>query len=110
MEKILSEQPLAVLSDVATEAHALIQKDFKNLNPVVGVSRSMRASGIPADAMTIDCLQSGKRIILILHDDNPEQVLYQFSYKAKDPDDEFKTILLSELSVCLLYTSPSPRD
>ncbi|MFT6266240.1 MAG: hypothetical protein ACJAWS_002402 [Oleiphilaceae bacterium] len=100
---ILNEQALAVLSDIATEAHVQIQRNFKEINPVIGVSRSMRAQGIPADAMTIDCLKTGKRIILILHDDNPEVVLYQFSFKAKDPSDEFLKIQLNELTVQKLY-------
>ena len=99
----MNEQPLAVLSDIATETHARIQKDFKDINPVVGVSRNMRSQGIPADAMTIDCLKTGKRIILILHDDNPEAVLYQFSFKAEDPADEFLSIQLSDLTVQQLY-------
>jgi len=100
---ILNEQPLVLLSDIATETHALIQKDFKDINPVVGVSRNMRAKGIPADAMTIDCLKTDKRIILILHDDNPSAVLYQFSFKYQDPGDEFLTIQLVELTVQKLY-------
>lgn len=99
----MNDQPLAVLSDIATETHALIQKDFKDLNPVVGVSRGMRKQGIPADAMTIDCLKTGKRIILILHDDNPEDVLYQFCFKAEDPQDEFLNIKLKQLTVKILY-------
>jgi len=100
---ILNEQPLVLLSDIATETHALIQKDFKDINPVVGVSRNMRAKVIPADAMTIDCLKTDKRIILILHDDNPSAVLYQFSFKYQDPGDEFLTIQLVELTVQKLY-------
>ena len=99
----MSDQPLAILSDVATEAHTLIQKNHLQLNPVVGVSRNMRSNGIPADAMTIDCLKSGKRIILILHDQNPETVLYQFSFKNEDPSDEFMTIKLVDLSVKKMY-------
>jgi hypothetical protein len=92
-----------VLSDIATETHVLIQRDFKEINPVIGVNRGMRAQGIPADAMTIDCLKTGKRIILILHDDNPGVVLYQFSFKADDPSDEFLNIQLKELTVQKLY-------
>lgn len=100
---ILNDQPLAIVSDIATETHALIQRNFKDINPVVGVSRNMRSKGVPADAMTIDCLKTGKRIILILHDDNPGVVLYQFSYKAEDPSDEFLNIQLNELTVLKLY-------
>ncbi len=100
---LLTDNPLMTLSDVATEAHARIQKDFKNIDPIVGVSRNMRSAGIPADTMTIDCLRTGKRIILILHDQQPDIVSYQFSYRDKDPDHSFEQIQLSELSAQKLY-------
>lgn len=99
----MTDQPLALLSDVATDTHTLIQKNYTDINPVIGVSRNMRSQGIPADAMTIDCLKTGKRIILILHDDNPAVVLYQFSFKEEDPSDEFLSIQLSDLTVEQLY-------
>ena len=99
----MTDTPLAILSDVATEAHTRIQQDFKNIDPVVGVSQKMRADGIPVDVMTIDCLKTGKRIILILHDQQPDIVRYQFSFKAKDPEDEFKPMPLDELRADKLY-------
>jgi hypothetical protein len=99
----LSEKPLEKLSDMATEAHTRIQKDFENINPVIGLSQRMRAVGIPADAMTIDCLKTGKRIIIVLHDQQPEILQYQFSFKAQDPTDEFETLDLSMLSTELMY-------
>lgn len=94
---------LATLSDVATAAHTKIQQTCDNINPVVGINRGMRAQGIPADAMTIDCLVTGKRIILILHDQQADIVRYQFSFKDQDPRDEFKVIQLSELTSSTLY-------
>lgn len=94
---------LKMLADIATETHARIQKDFPTINPVVGVSRGMRASGIPADAMTIDCLKTNKRIILILHDDQPELVRYQFAFRDKDPAEEFNEIALTTITTQLLY-------
>ena len=80
-----------------------IQADFEEINPVVGVSQNMRLNGIPADAMTIDCLKSGKRIILILHDENPDIIRYQFSYRDKDPESKFEVIQLNELTAQKLY-------
>lgn len=96
-------EPLLTLSEVATEAHARIQRDFQDINPVVGVSRNMRNNGIPADAMTIDCLKTGRRIILILHDEQPDIIRFQFSLKDKDPDDHFEIIQMGELTVDKLY-------
>tara|TARA_R110001592_G_scaffold175466_5_gene414725 strand:+ start:49240 stop:49572 length:333 start_codon:yes stop_codon:yes gene_type:complete len=94
---------LATLSDVVTAAHTRIQQACENINPVVGVNRGMRAQGIPADAMTIDCLVTGKRILLILHDLQTDTVRYQFTLKDQDPADVFETIQLSELTSSVLY-------
>jgi len=99
----MGDKQLSVISDMATEAHARIQKDFTEINPVVGVSRSMRKTGIPADAMTIDCLKSGKRIILVLHDQQPDIIHYQFSFKDKDPDEKFEAVSIEELTTEKLY-------
>jgi hypothetical protein len=99
----LTDKLLFTLSDIATDAHTRIQQDFKDIDPIVGVNRSMRKSGIPADAMTIDCLKTKKRIILILHDQQPDIIRYQFSFKNKDPDDKFEEIPFVELTVDKLY-------
>lgn len=94
---------LSSLSDIATAAHTRIQQDFEHIDPVVGVNQSMRLKGVPADLMTIDCLKSGKRIILILHDQQPGMISYQFSYKDKDHSEVFESMLLSELTSNTLY-------
>lgn len=94
---------LATLCDRASEAHTRIQQDFNNIDPVVGVSQNMRASGIPADVITIDCLRSGKRIILVLHDQQPDVISYQFSFKDKDPGDSFEEQAFDQLTASALY-------
>jgi len=99
----LSNKNLKLLCDIATDAHTRIQQDFKDINPVVGVSQKMRDIGVPADAMTIDCLKTGKRIILVLHDQQPDIVNYQFCFKDKDPDDEFDQLPFSKLTTQKLY-------
>ena len=99
----MSEENLEKLSGLVTEAHTRIQMDFEHINPIVGVSRGMRSVGIPADTMTIDCLRTGKRIIIILHDQQPEILQYQFSYKAQDPAEEFMTLTFKALSNQILY-------
>ena len=86
-----------------TESHARIQHDFEDINPIVGVIQQMRDSGVPADAMTIDCSKSDKRIILVLHDHQPDIVSYQFSFKDRDPDDKFEQISFNDLTADRLY-------
>lgn len=92
------KDPLETLSDYVTEAHARIQKDFNDINPVVGVSRKLRALGINADTMTIDCLKTGKRIIVILQDELPDVVRYQFSFIKQDPSDDFEVLKMEALT------------
>lgn len=99
----MSKTVLAIMSEFVTEAHTRIQQDFSELDPVVGVSRKMREAGIPADAMTIDCLRSGKRIIVILHDQQPDIIRYQFSFRDKDPADEFEVMDFKALNAQTLY-------
>ena len=99
----MTHKHLEALCELTTASHARIQQDFKTINPVVSVSQKMRASGIPADAMTIDCLKSGKRIIIVLHDQQPEILSYQFAFKDKEPAEEFEQIPFAELSEATLY-------
>ena len=94
---------LLQLCDIATEAHTRIQQTFKDINPIVGVSHNMRENGIPADAMMIDCLKSRKRIILILHDEQPDIIRYQFSFIDNDPDKKFETIQFNELNPTQMF-------
>jgi len=99
----MTEERLKTLCDIATEAHTRIQTDFEDINPVVGVNQKMRDSGMPVDVMTIDCLKTGKRIILILHDQQPDVLNYQFCFKDKDPDDHFEQIAFNELTTQEVY-------
>lgn len=94
---------LELLYAIATESHARIQKDFADINPMVGVNQNMREMGVPADVMTVDCLKSGKRIILILHDHHSDIIRYQFAFKDKDPDGKFEEIPFTELTADKLY-------
>ena len=63
----------------------------------------MREAGIPVDAMTIDCLRSNKRIIILLNDLEPEIMRYQFSFKDQDPNEHFETISTQEINATTLY-------
>lgn len=99
----MSNAPIFTLADLVSEAHARIQQDFATLDPVVGISRGMRNNGIPADAMTIDCLKTGKRIIVIAHDDDPDRIRYQFSFADKDPATEFSFLNMADVSAQTFY-------
>lgn len=99
----MTSEPLKLLSDLITDAHARIQQAHADINPVVGLRRGMREKGIPADAMTIDCLRTGKRIVLILHDQQPGVLIYQFTLQDKDTDAPYQQVALEGLGVEQLF-------
>lgn len=99
----MTSEPLKLLSDLITDAHARIQQSHADINPVVGLRRGMREKGIPADAMTIDCLRTGRRIVLILHDQQPGVLIYQFTLKDADTDAPYQQVALESLGVELLF-------
>lgn len=88
----MSHKNIKKLCDIATEAHTRFQQEVADIDPIVGVNQGMRKSGVPADVMTIDCLKSGKRIILILHDEHPDSINYQFAFRDKDPESNFTSM------------------
>ncbi len=98
-----SKKRLEELSDKLTMAHHRIQQNFQNLNPVIGVRQSLRDSGFPADLITIDCLSSRKRIILLLHDQQTETVGLQYSSIESEANNDFTRIENALISEDQLY-------
>lgn len=94
----MSDDPLKRLSDLASEAHARVQQAYDQINPVIEVRRGMRETGFPADVMTIDCLRSRRRILLILHDAEPGMLLYQFVPLEQEMALEFQRRPLADVS------------
>ena len=94
---------LLSLSDIASQAHEKIQQDFKDLNPVIGVMQGMRKMGIPADVLRIDCLASNKRILVVLHDELPGFVRYQFTFSNQDPGDDYQQLASKEVTCETVY-------
>jgi len=95
--------PITRICEAIETAHARIQSDFADINPVVAVNKQMRAHGIATDIMTIDCLKTGKRILLVFHDSDPDQAHYQFCRRDADPGDLFESIALQSLTDQQLY-------
>ena len=92
----MPSKPLEQLCDIAEEVHKAIQRDFDDIDPLIGVSQNMRTNGIPADVMTVDCLRTRKRIIIILHDQQPDIIRYQFTLMDEDPSGGFEELLFAE--------------
>jgi hypothetical protein len=99
----MTEKAIVGIYELITQAHANIQKNYSDIDPVVSVNTQMRKKGVPADVMTIDCLKTGKRILLIFHDEQADVVSYQFCFKDKDPHDEFESIDLKQVTSQQLY-------
>ena len=98
----MHEDPLKSLSDMASDAHARIQAAHQSINPVVEVRRGMRDAGIPADVMTIDCLRTRRRITLILHDEQPGVLLYQFVTMEDEVGNDFKQMAFADMNASML--------
>ena len=94
---------LLSLSDIASQAHEKIQQDFEDINPVIGVMQGMRKMGIPADVLSIDCLASNKRILVVLHDELPGLIRYQFTFSDQDPSDDYQQLASSEVTHEIVY-------
>ncbi|WP_303287118.1 hypothetical protein [Marinobacter sp. SS8-8] len=99
----MSEDALKTLSDLASDAHARIQATHQHINPVVEVRRGMRDAGIPADVMTIDCLRTRRRITLILHDEQPGAVLFQFVTIEDEVGNDFKQMAVADMTASMLF-------
>ncbi|MGK0476445.1 MAG: hypothetical protein ACJAYV_002120 [Oleispira sp.] len=94
---------LLALSDIASQAHEKIQQDFEHINPIIGVMQGMRKTGIPADVMTIDCLVTNKRILIVLHDESPKFIQYQFIMIDQNPGDDYQQVAWSEATSETVY-------
>lgn len=98
-----ANQALLTFSDIASEAHAKIQQDFSDINPVIGVMQGMRKMGIPADVLTIDCLPSKKRILIVLHDEHPGLIQYQYTFSDQDPGNDYQAMKSSDVTSDTVY-------
>jgi len=91
------------LSDIAAAAQARIQADFPELNPIIGVSHNLRDSGFAADTMTIQNHASDQRILIILHDEQPDIIDFEFGKISEDPSFEFEQIAYNDLDESRFY-------
>ena len=58
---------------------------------------------IPADVMTIDCLRTRRRITLILHDEQPGTLLYQFVTIEDEVGNDFQQMALGDMTATKLF-------
>jgi hypothetical protein len=87
------------LAEIAEAAQIDVQKRCPLLDPIIGVSRALREAGFAVDLMTIDCWKSGKRITLLVNDEQPGEIGYQQGLRDRAPDTEFTPLPAAELTV-----------
>ncbi len=98
----MNQKPVFTLSDIASEAQRNIQQMHASIEPVIGIRQQMRQQGIPADVLTIDCNSRQKRITLICHDEQPQQVLMRFENLKTQEEGTFQGIALQDVDAKLI--------
>jgi hypothetical protein len=63
------------LSEIVAKANDLFYEKFTHIDTLMGImDKTLRAQGMQADAITIDCITLKKKIVLLIHDDKPDTV------------------------------------
>lgn len=71
----MADANLDTVAEIAVAANAQFKSKHAQAATSAGViSSTIRAMGIEADAVNIDCEHSGQRLVLILLDNNPGKV------------------------------------
>jgi hypothetical protein len=75
MPVVMSQSALETLSDLTETAHARLQEQYADINPMVRRRSAMREMGITAAMINVDCPRMRGRMLLILHDEYPDSLL-----------------------------------
>lgn len=93
---------LKQLSEIAAKANDLFYSKFENVDTLLGImDKTLRAQGMKADAITIDCLALDKKIVMLIHDDKPGVVEVVLGNKNGDVFSSCQ-YTLSDISVAVL--------
>jgi hypothetical protein len=87
------------VSGIVARANDRFYSKFDNIDTLMGImDKTLRNQGIQADAITIDCIAQDKKIVILIHDDKPQNVSIALGNKDGDifSSSEYP---LSEISV-----------
>ena len=87
------------LSEIVAKANDLFYSKFDHVDTLMGImDKTLRNKGMKADAITIDCIALDKKIVILIHDDNPDTVEIALGNKAGDifSSSEYKIVEISE--------------
>jgi len=101
------------ISEMAAKANDLFYSKFDNIDTLMGImDKTLRAQGMKADAVTIDCIAQDKKIVILIHDEKPEFVDIALGNKSGDIYSSSQ-YALTEMSVSVIvgimemnFTSP----
>jgi hypothetical protein len=87
------------LSEVVAKANDLFYNKHDKVDTLMGImDKTLRKQGMNADAITIDCITLGKKIVILIHDDKPNVVNITLGNKEGDiySSSEYKLTELTE--------------
>jgi transcription antitermination factor NusA-like protein len=77
------KETLKKLSEIVAQANDIFYERNKSVDTLMGImDKTLRKQGMQADAITIDCIATDKKIVLVLHDSKPGLVDIALGDKA----------------------------
>ncbi|GAA0819979.1 hypothetical protein GCM10009111_24750 [Colwellia asteriadis] len=76
-------QNIQQLAEEVAKANDAFYAKYQHVDTLMGImDKTLRQQGISADAITIDCVALDKKIVLLVHDNQPEVVDVALGNKA----------------------------
>ncbi len=90
---------LKQVSEIIAQANDSFYERNKSIDTLMGImDKTLRKQGMPADAITLDCIKLDKKIVFLLHDTKPDIVNVAVGNKAGDINSS-SDMELSQLSI-----------
>jgi hypothetical protein len=81
---------LKSLSELVAKANDAFYAKHHKADTVMGImDKTLRQQGMPADAVTLDCMALDKKVVFLLHDNKPDSVSVAIGNKAGDIHSSF---------------------
>jgi len=90
------------LAEIVARANDMFYAKHKTIDTLMGImDKALRAQGMMADAITIDCVTLDKKVVLLLHDAKPNIVEIALGNKQGDiySSSEYEVTELTEAVV-----------
>lgn len=76
---------LKKLSEIVAEANDTLYARHSSIDTIMGImDEKLRNQGIKADAVTVDCIPANKKIVFLMHDEQPDNVDIALGNKEGD--------------------------